>query len=88
MSEALLQVGARQDDDELVAAVAGGEALCLPGRGVDESGDLAQNPAAGHVAVAVVHVLEVVEVDEQQSDVGAAARSVPLIVPASALCNV
>ena len=60
-----LRIG--QDDDELVAAEAGGEiAGTQPAR--DQAADEADRPAADQVAAAVDQRLEAVEVEHQQRD--------------------
>ena len=59
----------RHQDGELVAADAGHE-LGLGGAGLQARADLAQEPVAGVVAERVVELLEVVEVDQQQRELG------------------
>ena len=54
---------------ELLAAVAG-HAVDLPGRLAQVPGEAAQGLVADLVAVAVVHLLEVVEVDEHERVAG------------------
>ena len=66
----LLDRGAgRQQDGELVAADAGHE-LGAGHAGLQARADLAQQPVAGLVAERVVELLEVVEVDQQQRELG------------------
>ena len=66
----LLDRGAgRQQDGELVAADAGDQ-LGAGDAGLQAGADLAQQPVAGLVAERVVELLEVVEVDQQQRQLG------------------
>ena len=66
----LLDGGAgREQDGELVAADAGHE-LGVGHAGLQPRADLAQEPVAGLVAERVVELLEVVEVDQQQRELG------------------
>ena len=70
----LLDGGAeRQQHGELVAADAGHE-LGAGDAGLQARADLAQQPVAGVVAERVVELLEVVEVDQQQRELGLDAR--------------
>ena len=62
-------VPGRQQDGELVAADAGHELGAGHG-GLEPRPDLAQEPVAGLVAERVVELLEVVEVDQQQRELG------------------
>ena len=64
-----LAAAARQHDDELVAGVADADVVG-PDRGAQHAGDVAQRAVADVVAVGVVDVLEVVEVHDQQRDLG------------------
>ena len=59
----------RHQDGELVAADAGHEVGAGHG-GLQARADLAQQPVAGLVAERVVELLEVVEVDQQQRELG------------------
>jgi hypothetical protein len=56
-----------QHDGELVAAVAGG-AVLAPAVLVQQRGDALQHGVAGEVAVAIVHRLEVVDVEQQHRE--------------------
>src|SRR5689334_1243588 len=70
---AFLEAVSRKDEHELVAPIAR-ERRALVGHGAAQQvADLAQHLAAGEVAVAVVHVLEVVEVEEDDRAVAAVA---------------
>ena len=60
------RVGARQQKQELLAAPAAGEVGVAERRAKDVR-ELAQHVVADRVPVRVVHVLEVVEVDEHDS---------------------
>jgi len=64
-----VEVAAGQHENELVSTVACGETSRLTRRSVDEARDLTQDAAADDMAVPIVHLLEVVEVHEQQADV-------------------
>jgi hypothetical protein len=61
----------RQQDRELVAADAGDQ-LGAGDSGLQAGADLAQQPVTGLVAERVVELLEVVEVDQQQRELGLA----------------
>jgi hypothetical protein len=65
-------VRARQYDDELLAAEAGHE-VGVVGGGGQRPGDAPQRSVAEQMAIAVVEGLEVVEVDHQDRQPGAAA---------------
>ena len=58
-------LGLRQQQGELLAAVAGRE-VPLPQHGAQQEAEVAQQPVAGQVAVLVVERLEVVEVAQDQ----------------------
>ena len=62
----LFQRRLRQDHHELVAAVAGHGGVALLHDALQQEADLAQDLAAGQMAMAIVDDLEVVEVHEQQ----------------------
>ena len=66
----LLLVGLDGDERELVAAVAGGEVVGA-GPAAQRVADAAQHLVADEVAVLLVDLLEVVEVDEDQREVAA-----------------
>ena len=61
------RIGLGQEDDELVAAVAGGR-VDAPDAGRDDVADAAQDAVAVEVAVPVVDGLELVEVHHQQAE--------------------
>ena len=61
------QVGVGQHQAELLAAIAGDQVL-VTGVGDHHRGHRAQHRVTGHVAVAVVEVLEVVEVDHGERE--------------------
>jgi hypothetical protein len=61
-------VGIDQREDELLAAVAGGQ-IDPPAAGLGEARDASQSGITGLVAVGVVVGLELVAVEEQQADV-------------------
>ena len=67
-----LELDPRQREHELVAAVARGDAELLGHQLGEQPADLAQHLAAGEVTVRVVDVLEEVEVDEENREVGVA----------------
>ena len=71
---ALLQAVAGEDQHELVAAVARQRRALVGDGPAQQVADLAQDLAAGEVAVPVVDVLEVVEVEEDDAAVAAVAR--------------
>ena len=76
-------VGSRQQDGELVAADPGDQHV-LGELGLEHPGNAPQDLVAGPVAVAVVHVLEVVEVEDEQ---GAAAADPLRVVDLLAQCG-
>ena len=61
------RLAAREQHDELVAAVARGDVVVL-GVGDERVGDLAQHRVTGLVPVGVVDLLEVVDVEHEQAD--------------------
>src|SRR5688572_30976052 len=74
LGEALraLEIGLRQEDRELLAAVARGKVDLTDGRAQDV-GEGLEDVVAGLVAVAVVDLLEVVEVGEDEREAAAEA---------------
>jgi hypothetical protein len=73
-----LEVGLREQDGELLAAVASGEVDLAHGRPQDV-GERLEDLIAGLVAVVVVHLLEVVEVGEDRA--GSRRSAPPEILP-------
>src|SRR5207253_10754060 len=85
----LLEAASRQQDDELLAAVARDE-VRGPERLAPDRGELAQQAVTGLVAVFVVELLEAVEVEHGDADVGALAPGAgelarELLVPGAAV---